>query len=312
MKWRHRALVAVAVAATASLTMGTLPAAAVDSSESEPRDPRPPLLLFVHGYGKPGNEDCNETWGKAIDYFEDQGIDRESSIQTISYYSDNEDNCDTSIGNFDNNSGIDHIAAALARHIDGIDRPVNIVAHSMGGLITRVALLGSAKGWTDKYDFPDGKLHNVRNVVTLGTPHQGISQASKSSSVNWQQMVYPDSNFMQVLHAEENQLDTSEEDGEEDGWASGTDWSFVGSSEDATVSYDSAIDRGNHVNQKYGYQGSDDGGEVTHTGIRTLDSGKYALIYWNEDEGGTGTQNGWSPLETAYNATTDDDQDGQP
>ena len=52
-------------------------------------------------------------------------------------------------------------------------KPVDIVGHSMGGLIARVALLGSAQGWEG---FPP-KL-NVDNVVTLSTPHQGVANPS--------------------------------------------------------------------------------------------------------------------------------------
>ena len=56
-----------------------------------------------------------------------------------------------------------------------------------------------------------------------------------------------------------------------DAWAQGTDWSLVGSKEDATVRHASGIDQGNHADQKYGY-GDDpgDSGNVTHSGVRTL------------------------------------------
>ena len=46
---------------------------------------------------------------------------------------------------------IQDIARDLAIYIDANytsrGRPVDIIAHSMGGLVARVALLGSAQGW---------------------------------------------------------------------------------------------------------------------------------------------------------------------
>ena len=78
----------------------------------------------------------------------------------------------------------------------------------------------------------------------------------------------PGSTFIERLH--EDQLD--------DAWADGTDWSLVGSHEDGTVSYDSAIDKGDPADQKFGYL--DNGGKVTHTGVRTLfGSNDYHLRY---------------------------------
>ena len=73
-------------------------------------------------------------------------------------------------GKATNDRPIQDIAADLANYIDAQGKPVDIVAHSMGGLITRVALLGSAQGWEG---FPP-KL-DVNNVVTLSTPHRGVA-----------------------------------------------------------------------------------------------------------------------------------------
>jgi hypothetical protein len=171
----------------------------------------------------------------------------------------------------------------------------------MGGLITRVALLGSAQGWEG---FPP-KL-NVDNVVTLSTPHQGVAKPSANDDRQWQQMD-PDSGFMDRLHEAGSGLG--------DDWASGSDWSLVGSQEDTTVSYSSGIDKGNFADQKLGYlDDPDDSGEVDHSGVRTLfGRNAYSLRYWHAsgDHPPHETERGWSPLKAAFQAAIRDG-DGLP
>jgi pimeloyl-ACP methyl ester carboxylesterase len=194
-------------------------------------------------------------------------------------------------GNASNDRPIQDIAKDLAAYIDGRDAPVDIVAHSMGGLITRVALLGSAQGWAG---FPAHKL-DVENVVTLSTPHQGVANPSAHDDRQWQQ-IRPGSDFLTRLH----------KDGLGDRWAAGTDWSLVGSHEDTTVAHDSGIDKGHAADQKFGYADDPrDGGEVTHTAIRSqFGSNAYSLIYVTGRDSPHRTDHGWSPLKTAFQAAT--------
>jgi hypothetical protein len=165
----------------------------------------------------------------------------------------------------------------------------------MGGLITRVALLGSAQGWDG---FPSSKL-DVDNVVTLSTPHQGVAVPDANADRQWQQMD-PDSGFMKRLHEKGSGLG--------DAWADGTDWTLVGSEEDGTVIYDSGIDKGNFADQKFGYRSNlHDAGKVTHTGVRELSGeNRYDLRYWHAagDHPPHTTLRGWSPLKTAFQAAT--------
>ena len=134
----------------------------------------------------------------------------------------------------------------------------------MGGLVTRVALLGSAQGWKG---FPDRKL-NVDNVVTLSTPHRGVSNPSANGDRQWEQMD-PGSGFMTRLHEQGSGLG--------DDWADGTDWSLVGSDEDGGVPPRSGIDKnfaGTAADQKYGYWKKRDGLLVDHEGVRTPGAGR--------------------------------------
>ena len=122
-------------------------------------------LLLVHGYGdSAAGKDCNgSTWKDALAYYQDAGGRARSSMSTIGYYPGDKGRCDVMIGDGDasNERPIQDISRDLANYIDDAytsrGLPVDIVAHSMGGLIARVALLGSAQGWAgfpSKLDVP--------------------------------------------------------------------------------------------------------------------------------------------------------------
>ncbi|WP_084161314.1 alpha/beta fold hydrolase [Nocardia sp. BMG51109] len=276
----------------AAVSLGASIAAVAPTASAAPAANGGDPVYLVHGYNDSGHSDCASLWGNAIDYFTSKGMDK-SSIHTVGYYA-GDSNCDVDLGDADTNTRIKDVAAALANHIYNTNtrtgRSVDIVAHSMGGLVTRVALLGSAMGWEG---FP-AKL-KVGDVVTLATPHQGIIEKSKYHSVQWDSMV-PGSKFLEVLQAPENRLDQN--------WAQGVDWSFVGSDEDKTVNGDSGIDKDRPAQHKYRYL-SDEKHDLSHTNMRTLapGGGEYNLRYWNASEGTPhDTTNGWAPLETAFNA----------
>ena len=260
-------------------------------------------LLLVHGYGSAAEgKDCNgSTWANALRYYQDAGGRERASLTTIGYYPGDKGRCDAMIGdgNASNQRPIQDIARDLAIYIDreytSKGKPVDVIGHSMGGLIARVALLGSAQGWAG---FPSKQL-DVEDVVTLSAPHQGVASPSAHDDEQWQQM-RPGSGFIKRLHEDGSGLG--------DDWASGTDWSLVGSHEDTTVTHDSGIDKGNDADQKYGYKDSpDDSGEVDHTGVRTLfGKNQYDLQYWHAsgDHPPHTTDSGWSPLKTAFQAAT--------
>jgi pimeloyl-ACP methyl ester carboxylesterase len=260
-------------------------------------------LLLVHGYGDAGTgKGCNgDTFKNALAYYQNAGGRPRASLTTIGYYPGDKGRCDAMIGdgNASNQRPIQDIASDLALYIDSEytsqGRSVDIIGHSMGGLIARVALLGSAQGWEG---FPNRRL-NVGNVVTLSAPHQGVAKPSAHDDAQWRQMA-PGSGFIERLHKAGSDLG--------DPWANGTDWSLVGSHEDGTVTHDSGIDKGAGADQKYGYQdNSGDSGNVTHTGIRTLfGRDKYGLTYWHAagDHPPHHTTRGWSPLKTAFQAAT--------
>lgn len=280
----------------AALTAGTLLALAPQALAADTQ------MLLVHGYGSASSgKDCNgQIWKNALRYYQDAGGRDRSSMSTIGYYPGDKGRCDVMIGDGAASNGrpIQDIARDLAEYISTTytqqGRPVDIVGHSMGGLIARVALLGSAQGWDG---FPP-KL-DVDNVVTLSTPYRGVANPSASDTRQWKQMD-PDSAFLARLHAKGSGLG--------DGWVQGTDWTLVGSEEDGTVSYASGIDKGRHADQKLGYRSNpNDAGDVDHQGVRELyGSNRYDLSYWHAsgDHPTHHTRSGWSPLKVAFQAAT--------
>jgi pimeloyl-ACP methyl ester carboxylesterase len=303
IKRTTRLLAALAATTAVALAMLAPTASAADTQ-----------ILLVHGYGDhEQGKDCNgSTWRKALAYYQGAGGRDRDSMTTIGYYTGDRQadghgsGCDAKVASATNATPIQEIAKELANYIDaaytGNGQPVNIIAHSMGGLVTRVALLGSAQGWKG---FPHGKL-NVDNVVTLSTPHRGVSKPSANDDRQWEQMD-PGSGFMTRLHEQGSELG--------DDWANGTDWSLVGSDEDEVVSFQSGIDKnfaGTTADQKYGYWKKRDGLLVDHEGVRTLGAGKrdgkdrYKLNYWHAagSHPPHTTERGWSPLKTAFKAAT--------
>jgi pimeloyl-ACP methyl ester carboxylesterase len=256
-------------------------------------------LLLVHGHGDAAaGRECNGgTWKDALAYYQQAGGRERSSLTTIGYYAGDKGRCDVIVGDgkASNERPIQDIARDLAKYIDRQGRPVDVIGHSMGGLIVRVALLGSAQAWEG---FPAHRL-DVDDVITLGTPHQGVARPPAHANRQWRQM-RPGSGFLDRLHERGSGLG--------DAWAQGTDWSLIGSKEDDTVSHDSAIDKGEAADQKYGYQDNPrDSGDVTHTGLRTLHrEHRHDLNFWHAsgDHGTHHTRRGWAPLKAAFKAAT--------
>lgn len=119
----------------------------------------------------------------------------------------------------DNNTDIRHLAWHLAHYLGELspeDRSVDVVAHSMGGLIVRFALARQSVGAWPALD--------VEDVVTLGSPHGGVNFASWNGTVQGDQME-PDSFLIGWLgdHAANPQ------------GIAGTEWTVMGSAGDFVV-----------------------------------------------------------------------------
>lgn len=122
-----------------------------------------------------------------------------------------------------------HLAWTIADHarsdVAG-SMPVNVVAHSMGGVITRYMLAAWQQG---QANFPTPLI--VANVVTYGSPHDGSGLASLCVLDARQcRQLEPGSEFLQWL----------ETYGQNPQGSGSTDWTLVGSDDDEVVSEGSA------------------------------------------------------------------------
>ncbi len=143
-------------------------------------------VLFIHGISNSSSADCSE-WNPAKSYLPGQGWS--GHLASIKYYT-NDTHCDVSItgeashctgyhdsGSSDgtNNEDVRHVACEFSWYIwdnyTQYGQNVQVVAHSMGGLITRWALYATPF----EPALPPYLL--IQDVVTMGTPHYGAPPA---------------------------------------------------------------------------------------------------------------------------------------
>src|SRR5262249_51798749 len=141
-------------------------------------------------------------------------------------------NCDLKNGH-DRNTSIKVLGQELAQEIwDHFSRygiPVDVVAHSMGGLIIRAAIKGTQ---AHEAGFPPYLY--VEDVSTLSTPHRGTANWGSTFVCSDQQCqdMKPGSSFFSWLGATYNGY----QPGENPQSAMGTDWTLIGFDDDQVVS----------------------------------------------------------------------------
>jgi triacylglycerol esterase/lipase EstA (alpha/beta hydrolase family) len=242
-------------------------------------------VYFVHGYGY---GDCAQRWNTAIAAFRQWGWT--GRMHTVGYYGSHDKHCSDHIASGSTNTSITTLGRDLANYLyknySHKGKTVDLVGHSMGGLVIRTALDGVAH---HRSGFP-AYLY-VANAVTLDSPHQGVIQSSswqKCHNTQCDQM-RPGSAFLRALqHAPQGR--------------GGTDWSLVGASPDQTVSWSSGVDLNQTAQHKYHYLATQPSGlakTLSHTAIKYAvgHNRKYHLSYWNVGmKAATHTTNGWSPI----------------
>jgi hypothetical protein len=160
----------LAIAIAVSLLF-LVPATAVGLNVKRP-------LLLVHGHEHDSGNSCDSTWKNLMANYRFFGYT--GQFRAIHYYK-NDTGCSTYYGkgsapwisSATSDTPIEYISKKLAWYIynswtsHGIG--VNIVAHSMGGLIVRYAI---DKVHRNTPGFPPDII--APSVVTFGTPHDGI------------------------------------------------------------------------------------------------------------------------------------------
>lgn len=246
----------IAVALAICLTFSTL---LVGIAEAR-TDNRSKPIIYVHGldaFGTAGT-DCNmwntmqsrlASWGQTgtavkLKYYTgdtncSHSLDHHGS-HTKHYSSDAHDGAGTS---HTADASIRHLGYHFAwyvyDHFSSVGVPVDLVGHSMGGLIIRYAL---AQTQLHHPDFPPYLY--VEDVVTLGTPHQGSNWSGWCFLALECNEIFPSSSFMSWLA-------TNAQNPQGQG---GTDWTTIASYDDTYVSEGSGT--GMDATHKIRYLGS--------------------------------------------------------
>lgn len=230
----------LAVAVMAALTLAAVVPAAADARRTDNR--KKPVLL-VHGLDFPGppGYDCGGYWGRVLDRFRDFG--QTGPLVTIAYYGGDR-NCTHWLGHHGRHSRHDghsgrshgletsirhlgyHLAWTIWNHYSRRGQRIDLVGHSMGGLIIRYALAQTAR---DHERFPPYLL--VEDAVTLGTPHDGTQASIGCLWLRQCAQMAPGSGFMDWLR---KRAKNPQGRGR-------TDWSVFSSHDDLFVSEGSGV-----------------------------------------------------------------------
>lgn len=221
-------------------------------------------VVLVHGLSLTGGTagyNCGTYWANAISVLRGQGFT--GPMVTWGYYL-GDSNC---TGNFGGttNTDLHAVAQQFAWYIwtnyTSKGKVVDVMAHSMGGLIVRAAISGVQR---HQAGFPDHLY--IEDAVTLATPHGGALLAYPCDSVLHLlqcQQLKVHSAFMNDLRANAQNPQ---------GANGGTDWSELGSPDDELVplGYDAMT-----AGHRYRYD------NVLHNAIKDRTTGTYAVDWWH-------------------------------
>lgn len=273
---RRLMVVLVTTVLAASVSAPAVAAPARSDSQNEP-------VYFVHGIDALGSAeaDCAGVWGSAISKF--RALGWTGPLYTVGYYS-GDVNCSVRIASTSQNTSIQELGRLLAWEVYNrhslYGRSVDLVGHSMGGLIIRAAVTGTARalaGWPPYIYVEDG--------VTLSSPHNGTSVAWWCG---WTQCVElrRGSSFLSWL------LPNVQASG-------GTDWTYLGTEDDDTVPVASATTESPAGHYIWYFAGQ----PVEHSQLTGNVSGQYRFKWWNfTDPNWYSTSQGQSVIEVAKNA----------
>lgn len=221
---RPRRLIAVVALAAAAVL------AASGLTGCRPPEARDRVVLMVHGWNAFGaGSNCASNFGALEQSLRDQGFT--GDIVTVAFY-DSDTNCDVDLADFgsiSNSTSWRDLSKVFSTFVhetytsQGVI--VDVLGHSMGGLIVRGAVLGSSRG--EPGFSPPLK---VEDGVTLAAPHDGA--AWYSSFCLWGQCA--------GLKPGNADLDWLQEVGDPQG-VGGTEWTAYGSSSDGVVPLASAL-----------------------------------------------------------------------
>jgi hypothetical protein len=253
-------------------------------------------IYLVHGIqasftGHP-KANCNQ-WNTLIKSYRAGGAKAE--INTVAYYK-GDTGCNTRIGSYENGVGVKELGRKLAWDIYNRytknGRSVDVVGHSMGGLIVRAAITGVAK---KEKNWPPALY--VEDAVTIGTPHTGTKWWASFCKLQACKDMSPGSSFLKWLTPNPQS-------------SQGTDWTVIGSADDKVVAWKSAISYNESTagSLKPGHKVVFSAGQgLGHSDTYKAATGTWHSFYWNQREGKKATNftvqaKGASPVVVARNA----------
>ncbi|MFJ3666930.1 esterase/lipase family protein [Streptomyces sp. NPDC090106] len=282
---RRRIVLFLATLMAAVLTgLAATPASAAPSRTNSNQS----RVIFVHGFAPEGKHDsCKGYFSKAISGFKNTGSGWKGSLLTFGYYK-GQANCSKNFPG-SQKTPLKEVAKAFANYVYSYSKnnvKVDVVAHSMGGLVVRAALYYTARGASG---FPP-RLY-VEDVVTLGSPHGGTGWGTFCATVtNLRQCkdMKPGSSFIKALGST---MPNS---------AMGTDWTTIGSYDDEIVSETSAV--AGVAEHEWQYHPD---ANLRHNELKTVTGGSYKARHKTTKNGATWS--GWgsgyaSPVKLARTA----------
>ncbi|MCW2917293.1 MAG: hypothetical protein JWN52_5361 [Actinomycetia bacterium] len=240
----------IALVVAVCLTVLAVPGAA-NAAAPKRKNSNTETIYLVHGIkdpskvGNAGYYNCGDLWSNAKWTLRHEGW--KGNFRTFGYYG-RDSNCDKKV-NGTYNSRIQWVGLQLAWDIynnySRHGKSVDVLAHSMGGLVIRAAITGvQKKAKTQWGKFPPYLY--VEDAVTLSTPHSGTNWATACLIADGYEQcsdMRPKSGFLKWL----NQNPQSN---------MGTDWTLIGSSDDDTVTSGSATGMtAKHKVIYFGHQG---------------------------------------------------------
>ncbi|NGO77207.1 hypothetical protein G6045_16290 [Streptomyces sp. YC504] len=242
-------------------------------------------VYFLKGYSKgdPPGVNCGNYWGPALKFFKVEGW--RGPRHTVAFYA-NDRNCSIRIARGSTATSIRELGRRLAwdihRRYSTQGKSVDLIGHSMGGLIARAALTGVQKqlpGWPP-YIY-------VEDVATLGAPHDGMALGYFCLAAQLSRQckeMRPGSGF----------LDWTDENPQS---AQGTDWTLIGADDDGVVGWSALRMRAGH---RVWYTGNNAG--WSHGALNDITTGTYAMIYENPPEVAQEKKEGAAPVRAAMNS----------
>ncbi|GAA4510637.1 hypothetical protein GCM10023191_073570 [Actinoallomurus oryzae] len=281
----RQALVAVSACLVMTAAMAVFGMRPAHASVPRRMDSASRPILFIHGNDISGSAyDCNETWHAARTAIEDSGWTGQFAMAGLYKGSKN---CTYDYGG-DKASSITDLGKAAAWNIyhqfSKRGEPIDVITHSMGGLVIRAAIAGVAEHMPNWPPY----LY-VEDVATLGAPHQGAAKAIGVCGVYSTQCgeMAKGSRFLKTLPRNPQS-------------AMGTDWTLIGSVADTVVDYTSEIDEGhNEWAHKVDYPNYV---SFSHSDLRLVTTGTYGLLSENGTSRLEPINFGASPVVVAKNA----------